>query len=166
MTDIEEVDKRFESKIKELKEILPEHYKKDMSSPRNCAAWTVASILDILGIDNLNIINMATPLAVVGGNCGALEGGLMMVGLILGKKGKKPFNHLVATIEGLKFVKAFEKEFGSIKCKDLTGLDLLTEEGQKAYVNENIWEQKCYKHVIGAVKTIRDLYKRKIAKII
>ncbi|NVM04479.1 MAG: C_GCAxxG_C_C family protein [Candidatus Helarchaeota archaeon] len=166
MTTIEEVQKRFELKVKELKEILPGHYKTSMTSARNCAAWTVASMLDILGIDNLNLINMATPLAVVGGNCGAVEGGLMIVGLILGKKGKKELNHLVATMEGLKFVKQFEKEFGSIKCKDLTGLDLLTEKGQKAYVKENIWEKKCYKHVIGAVETIRDLYKRKIAKII
>ncbi|MFX0134967.1 MAG: C-GCAxxG-C-C family protein [Candidatus Hodarchaeota archaeon] len=166
MTNIEEVERRFEVKIKELKEILPEHYKKDMTSARNCAAWTVASILDIMGIDNLNLINIATPLAVVGGNCGAVEGGLMMVGLIIGKKGKIELNHLIANMEGLKFIKQFEKEFGTIKCQELIGLDLLTEQGQKTYVKENIWEKKCYKHVIGAVEAIRDLYKRKIAKII
>ena len=166
MTEIEELDRKFELKIKELKEILPEYYKKNIASARNCAAWTVASMLNIMEIDDLNLINMATPLAVVGGNCGAVEGGLMIVGLILGKKGKNELNHLVANMEGLKFIKKFEKNFESIKCRDLTGVDLLTEKGQKTYVTENIWEKKCYKHVIGAVETIRDLYLRKIAKII
>lgn len=166
MNEIIKVEELFKIKIKELKEELPKKYIGSVISTRNCAAWTVASILDILNIDDINIINMASPLASITRICGAVTGGLMMVGLIIGKKGKKEIPQLTAAAEGMKFIKRFEKSFNSIRCPDLTGFDLLTKEEMQTYIRENIWGKKCYLQVVFAVETIGSLYKEKIAKLI
>ena len=166
MASVEEVEKLFESKIKELNETLPQKYTRNVMTTRNCAAWTVASILDILKIDDLNIINMASPLAGIADICGAVNGGLMMVGLIAGNRGEKEIPQFIAAAEGVKFVKYFEREFKTSKCQELCGYDLLTTEGMQNYIKENVWGKQCYKQVVKAVELIGKLYKKKIVKII
>ncbi|MFX0134966.1 MAG: C-GCAxxG-C-C family protein [Candidatus Hodarchaeota archaeon] len=166
MVTVEEVEKYFELKIKELKKNLPLKYKKEKVQPRNCAAWTVASMLDILKIEDTNIINMASPLAGITRICGAIGGGLMMIGLIVGEKGKKEIPQWTASAEGMKFIRRFEKKFESIQCPVLIGHDLLTSEGMKAFIKEDVWGKKCYLHVTTAIEIIGRLYKKKIANII
>lgn len=166
MVTVEEVERHFELKIKELKENLPLKYKKGKVQPRNCAAWAVASLLDILNIKDINIINMASPLAGITRICGAIAGGLMIIGLIVGEKGKREIPQWTAAAEGIKFVRRFEKKFESIQCPVLTGHDLLTSEGMKAYIKEDVWGKKCYLHVTTAIEIIGRLYKKKIVNII
>jgi len=166
LVSTEEVKERFEKKIQELKEELPKKYKGDSIHSRNCAAWTVASMLELLNIEDTNIINMASPLAGITRICGAVEGGLMMVGLIIGENGKKEVPQWTAAAEGMKYIKRFEKKFCSVKCPDLTGHDLLTMEGMKAYIKEDVWGKKCYMHVVTAIEILGKLYKRQIAKLL
>lgn len=166
MVTVEEVKRHFELKIRELKENLPLKYKKDKVQPRNCAAWTVASLLEILNIKDTNTINMASPLAGITRICGAIGAGLMIIGLIVGERGKKEIPQWTAAAEGMKFVRRFEKKFESIQCPVLTGHDLLTSEGMKAYIKEDVWGKKCYLHVTTAIEIIGRLYKKKIVDII
>ncbi len=170
MVTVEEVERHFELKIKELKENLPLKYKKEKIQPRNCAAWTMASLLDILNIEdtkiNTNFINMASPLAGITRICGAIGAGLMIIGLIVGERGEREIPQWTAAAEGMKFVRRFEKKFESIQCPVLTGHDLLTSEGMKAYIKEDVWGKKCYLHVTNAIEIIGRLYKKKIVNII
>ena len=41
----------------------------------------------------------------------------------------------------------FKKRFGSVLCKELTGCDLLTEEGKKKFEDEKIHSTKCHEYV-------------------
>ena len=166
MVSIEEVEKRFEEKISRLKEELPKKYHRDAAEPRNCAAFTVISIMNILDMEDTNIINMASPLASITRVCGAVAGGLMMVGMIVGKKGAKEITQFKAASEGMKYLKRFYKEFESIECPVLTGHDLLTQKGMQDYIEEDVWGKKCYKHVIKTVEIIGKLYKKQIAELI
>jgi C_GCAxxG_C_C family probable redox protein len=75
------------------------------------------------------------------GMCGAVSGGIMVVGLFAGR------NAPTETVAGSytmvrKLVEEFGSKFGSTNCKELTGCDLGTEQGQK-YFKENNIRQKC-----------------------
>ena len=167
MIDIEEVERRFKEKLKELRDELPKKYSENKISSYNCAALTMKSFLEILELENINLINMASPLAGITNICGALNAGLMITGFIAGRRGQKMLHQMKAAAEGMKFLKHFKKQFGFIHCMDLTGgYDLLTVEGMDSYINDKIWEKKCYKHVIVAIETIGRLYKKQIANLI
>ena len=165
MTEIEEIEKRFEEKIEELRIELPKKYAEGKIATQNCAALTMRSFLEIIEVKNLNYINMASPLASIANTCGAVNAALMIIGMIAGRNGKKELHQLVAASEGMKFIKQFNKEFGSIQCLTLTGgYDLLTLEGMENYLKDKIWEKKCYKHVVLAIDIIGKLYKKQVAR--
>ncbi|HUX99570.1 MAG TPA: C-GCAxxG-C-C family (seleno)protein [Candidatus Deferrimicrobium sp.] len=167
MTEIEEVERRFKNKLYELSIELPKKYSETKITTYNCAALTMKSFLEILNINDLNLINMAAPLAGITNICGAVNAGLMITGFIAGKKGKKALDQMIAAAEGMKFLKRFKQEFGSIHCQDLTGgYNLLTVEGLDCYLRDKIWEKKCYKHVLIALKIIGIVYTKQISKII
>ena len=122
--------------------------------------------LDLIGVEDLNLINMASPLAAVTRTCGAVNAALMITGLIKGKKGKKMVHQVNASAESMKFLKRFRKEFGTYNCLELTGCDLLKIEEMQRYREEGIWSKQCYKHVIVSLDILRHLYKKNIAKLL
>ena len=166
MVSIEEVENRVEKKVSQLKEELPQKYHRDKLDPRNCAAYTVINIMNLLDMNDTNIINMASPLASITRVCGAVAAGLMMVGMIVGKKGKKEISQFRASTEGMRYLKRFYKEFKSIECPVLTGHDLLTQKGMQDYIEEDVWGKKCFMHVVKTIEIIGKLYKKQIAKLI
>lgn len=166
MSKIALIEQLLEEKIKELNLKLPGKYKEGKIASQNCAALTMKGFLEILRSDDLNLINMATPLAGITNICGAVNAGLMIIGLIIGKKGEKEIHQVNAASEGVKFLKQFKKRFGTIHCQELTGFDLMTLEGMQNYMSENIWEKTCYKYVVAAIEIIGSLYKNQIAKLI
>ncbi|TFF87161.1 MAG: C_GCAxxG_C_C family protein [Promethearchaeota archaeon] len=158
--------KRFTKKIEELYEILPKKYYTPDMLNKNCAAWTILSIKEIFQIDDQYFQNMASPLACVSGPCGAVAAGLMAVGIIEGGgKEQKPLDQSKAASAGMKFVKQFKKRFGSISCRELTGLDLTTMEDMKQYLKEKIWEKQCFMHVIGALEIILNSFKSTLKEL-
>jgi C_GCAxxG_C_C family probable redox protein len=75
------------------------------------------------------------------GMCGAVSGGIMAIGIFAGRNA--PTETVAESYTMVrKLVKEFGSKFGSTNCKDLTGCDLGTEEGQK-YFKENNIRQKC-----------------------
>ena len=166
LTNKATIEQLFEEKINKLNLELPKLYDEGRIASQNCAALTIKGVLEILNAEDLNLINMAAPLAGITDICGAVNAGLMLIGLILGKKGKKEVHQVTASTEGVKFLKHFKKRFGTIHCSELTGYNLLTREGLENYMKDNIWEKKCYKHVIAAIELIGSLYPIQIGKLI
>jgi C_GCAxxG_C_C family probable redox protein len=160
------VEQRFEEKLEELNRELPGKYREGKIDSQNCAALTMRGFLEILNTVDQNLINMAAPLAGITDICGAVNAGLMIIGLITGEKGAKDIHQLTASTEGVRFLKQFKKRFGTIHCSELTGCNLMTREGMQTYMQDNIWEKKCYKNVIVALEIIKSLYKNQIAKLI
>jgi len=67
-----------------------------------------------------------------GGQCGALNGGILSLGLINGRQGPSDsVDRVYARVQSL--VQQFEDEFGSTNCLALTGCHLGTTEGQKKF---------------------------------
>ena len=166
MTEIEEIETRFVKQIEKMLSELPNKYNDRKLAKSNCASSTIKNYLEIIDRANLNLVNMASPLASITGVCGAVNAGLMIVGMIIGKFGQKEVDFQKASNEGMKFLKQFNKEFNSIQCSVLTGYDLLTTEGMVNYVRNNIWKKQCYKHVVKSIEKIGSLYKKQIARLV
>lgn len=168
-----DLDSKFEERIKKLEETLPK-----LEGGRNCAAFTLTNIIDILGISDLNSFyfnNLAIPLAGGFGGfksiknwkgpCGAVCGGCAAIGVILGgHKRLKPKDHLKTYQKAAIFAHYFEKEFGSVVCQELCGTDFNDLNSVNEYLNNKVWEKQCYKYVIFAIDQIRKLTASELKK--
>ncbi|UCH37631.1 MAG: C_GCAxxG_C_C family protein [Candidatus Bathyarchaeota archaeon] len=73
-----------------------------------------------------------------GSICGALNGGVMALGLQFGTDGSETLDTFTQKRKQLRalsldFLMAFEEEFGTIECRELLGYELWTENGTKQY---------------------------------
>lgn len=74
------------------------------------------------------------------GLCGAVSGGIMALNLFTGRT--TPDQSVMGSYSATrKLMENFAGSFGSTNCKDLTGVDLGTEEGQKKFKEDNIRER-------------------------
>lgn len=82
------------------------------------------------------------------GMCGAVSGGIMAIGLAKGRSsGTESVLPSYRAVQRL--LEGFEAQFGSINCRELTGCDLGTDEGQK-YFYANKLRDKCREFTEGA----------------
>ena len=88
-------------------------------------------------------------MAGAGGTCGALVGAVMTVGLVHGRSAagddRAPSARLTSEI-----VAAFEEEMGSTSCRELTGLDLRTQEGMRGLREGGVGATVCRKAIATA----------------
>ena len=79
--------------------------------------------------------------------CGAISGAIIVLGLSSEFKdgdGRPKINEVYAKVHRL--IDEFAKEKGTIKCRDLLGCDLTSEEGQKYFKEHNLREN-CWEYV-------------------
>ena len=157
----EDIQIRFDKKVKQLEESLP-----TMKKRINCAELTFTSILEVLGIDDYKFHNLAMPLAGGFGGykskegwqgaCGGVAGGCAAIGIIMGgdKIMDAPTMNL-AYFKAAKYAHDFEKEFGTVVCSKLCGHDFSTPQGMMDYQTDGTWSKTCYKYVVWAVDKIR-----------
>jgi C_GCAxxG_C_C family probable redox protein len=76
--------------------------------------------------------------------CGALSGAILGLGLKFGRNhpsetpdGESPYEYSYT------MVNLFIARFGHLRCKDILGLDISSEEGLKKYQEGKLWESKC-----------------------
>ena len=166
----EDIIKRFDDKLIELKDSLPPLGK---SIGNSCAADTINSIIDILNLEerkNSYYNNLAIPFSGFAhfkgkngwmGPCGAISGALAAIGIIMG--GKEKIKDLeVPKVYGkaVRFAKSFEEEFGSVMCEELCGFDLNTDLGQ--YVKTRAWENKCCNFILFAVNKVSKITRKEL----
>jgi C_GCAxxG_C_C family probable redox protein len=71
-------------------------------------------------------------MARTGGMCGAVSGGIMAIGLSLGRN--EPSDDIDACYQAVKaFMERFSKHYHALNCVDLTCVDLGTPDGQAAF---------------------------------
>ena len=113
-----------------------------------CAQVIVQTFLDTLDQKNTALSMSASPfaagMALTGNNCGAMIGGLMVLGLFYGRADVN--EGMEGIIKGIrpmrKFVKYFEGKEHHVDCRDITGTDLADPEKATAYFKEGGLE-KC-----------------------
>lgn len=165
-----DIDRRFEEKLFELKSTLPPLGK---SIGNSCAADTLNSIIEVLNlvdVPNFYFNNLAIPYSGFAhykgkegwrGPCGAISGAIAAIGLIMG--GEEKIKDLVVPkvySKAVRFAKRFEDEFGTVKCEELCGFDLNTD--LKQYVKTRAWDNKCCNFILFAVENVWKLTKKEL----
>ena len=127
----------------------------------NCAESVLMGVAKALEIDCECIPKIATGLgagiARTDEVCGAVSGAVMAIGLKYGRVDENDTGArdrvypLVA-----RFTEEFRKEFGCLRCTDLTGCNLSTPEGMKEFAERKLHAELCAKYVaFAAAETYR-----------
>ncbi len=104
----------------------------------NCAESVLLAGCDIFGLEQANVPRIATAfgggLSGAGHTCGAISGALMLLGLRYGRDKSAELDKkrkVYSLVDS--FLADFNKQFGDINCRALTGVDFKTEAGVKKY---------------------------------
>lgn len=110
-----------------------------------CAESVLLAVAEEKGIKSELIPKIATGfcsgMARTGGQCGALSGAIMGISLLTGRsEAAESVDDTYAKVSSIRGM--FEEKYGATSCASLLGLDLNTEEGQRAFQENNLVE-KC-----------------------
>jgi C_GCAxxG_C_C family probable redox protein len=91
-------------------------------------------------------------MARTGGMCGAVSGGMMAIGLCLGRN--TPTDPIEPCYQAVRtFLERFSTKFGALNCLELTGVHLGTPEGQAEF-REKEQIKRCIDYVGEAVRIV------------
>ncbi len=129
----------------------------------HCAQSVFEAYAADFGIDPLVARRMANALAGgsgVGGECGAVASGYLVLGLrhgstkpVYGDVGKEA--ELFGRIS--RFVSEFKKCHGAITCRDLLGVDVFTEEGREEALRKDLFTKRCPNYIRDAIMIVDSL---------
>ena len=116
----------------------------------NCAESVLMSMQEFLGLEMNS--TMATGFGAgigrKGSLCGAVSGAILAINLKNGRQKAEDKESIErAYSKAREFYKKFEEKMGSAICYDIIKCDLTTEEGQKIFKDNNLFEKKCVKCV-------------------
>lgn len=117
----------------------------------NCAESVIAGIASELEVGSEVIPKIASGFgggfSKHGEICGALSGAVMGLGLKYGRT--TPDEEAKANLYNMvgRLWTEFEKEFGTTKCKELIGCDMMTEEGMREFKSKDIHHNVCHRFV-------------------
>lgn len=87
--------------------------------------------------------------------CGAVSGGVLAIGLLYGQAQVEDAMPEAYT-KSAEFVRRFGEVNGALRCIDIIGLDVSSEEGQREYFARNL-KETCAGVVSSALQVLRDL---------
>ena len=119
-----------------------------------CAESVLQAIAENLGIQSDLIPKIASGfcsgIARTGGMCGAVSGAIMGINLAAGRSA--PSESLERSYSlTQKLISQFERQHGSVNCRQLMGCDLATEAGQR-YFMENALMERCHQYAQDATR--------------
>lgn len=89
--------------------------------------------------------------------CGAVSGGVLAIGLLYGHDQAEEAMPEAHT-KTAEFMRRFAEENGAVRCIDIIGLDVSSEEGIREYFARNL-KETCCGVVRSAVQVLIDLLK-------
>jgi C_GCAxxG_C_C family probable redox protein len=108
-----------------------------------CAESVLLAIAESQGVQSDLIPRIATGfcsgISRTGGICGAVSGAIMGINLVAGRNSPAESIEFSYTLTQ-KLISRFEKQYGSINCRQLIGCDLATESGQRYFIENNLME--------------------------
>jgi C_GCAxxG_C_C family probable redox protein len=124
-----------------------------------CAESVLLAVAEHAGIQDELIPRIATGfcsgISRTGGMCGAVSGGIMAIGLYLGRN--SPNDNRDACYEIVRvFMARFSSQFGALSCFELTGVQLGTPEGQAAFKEKGLIKE-CTNYVGEATRMVVEL---------
>ncbi len=135
--DLNKLDK-YDSKSEFVEDLRKRTFDTEIRC-HGCGQVVVQTFLDVFDDDN-NPVSMASSafvggLALTGNNCGAVIGGLMVLGLVFGRKDvNEGMEGLLAGIRPMrKLMRYFQETYQGPDCREITGTDLANPEKATAY---------------------------------
>ena len=117
-----------------------------------CAESVLLAIAESQGIQSDLIPRIATGfcsgISRTGGLCGAVSGAIMGINLVAGRNSPAGSLELSFSLTQ-KLIGRFERQHGSVNCRQLMGCDLATEAGQR-YFMENQLMERCLQYAADA----------------
>ena len=130
----------------------------------NCAESVLLTFLDSwskyfrMGVTSAAATAFGGGMGRMGYTCGALSGGLIVIGLNIGRTdGKDDEGKKEAYSEAQKLFQRFRERWGALTCKELTQCDLSTQEGYNKYRELKIHETKCTEIIKETVKILTSI---------
>jgi C_GCAxxG_C_C family probable redox protein len=125
-----------------------------------CAETTLVVLQEHYGLANAGDSSPAMALnggiAYSGGTCGAITGAALAIGRLSEQRiaDHREAKRVARTIvQGL--MAQFEARYGTVQCRDLTGMDLLAD--HDAFLESDIWRTRCMAQIEFAVRRVAGL---------
>ena len=119
-----------------------------------CAESVLLAIAENQGIRSDLIPKIATGfcsgISRTGSMCGAVSGAIMGINLVAGRTSPSESIEPSYTL-AQKMISQFERQYGSVNCRQLIGCDLPTETGQQYFIENNLME-RCLQYAEGATR--------------
>ena len=129
----------------------------------HCAQSVFEAYAADFGIDPLLGRRMANALAGgsgVGGECGAVASGYLVLGLRHGST-KPAYGDVDKEAELFdrisRFVAEFKKRHGAITCRELLGVDVFTKEGREEALRKDLFTTRCPNYIRDAITILDSL---------
>jgi len=124
---------------------------------RNCAQSVIGAYAEQYNLDKETLYKLASAfgggMGHSNGVCGAISGGLMVLGL---KHNEKQFDKETTYAQTRHLMDEFIKRNGTRDCEKLIGVDLMTEEGKKNFQSEGIKKKVCEKCIADVIDIIEN----------
>jgi C_GCAxxG_C_C family probable redox protein len=129
----------------------------------HCSQCVLEAYSEDFGIDGKLARKLANGLgggSTVGGECGAVASGYLVLGLRYGNA--MPAHGVEAREKELwdrirQFVAEFRNLHGSINCRDLLGVDVFTPEGRDQALKKNLFETHCPRYIQDSITILDSL---------
>ena len=119
-----------------------------------CAESVLLAIAESQGIQSDLIPRIATGfcsgISRTGGMCGAVSGAMMGINLVAGRSSPSESIEFSYTLTQ-KLISLFERQYGSVNCRQLIGCDLATQAGQRYFQENNLMEH-CLQYAQDATR--------------
>ena len=127
-----------------------------------CAETTFITLKEAFGLpqpqESAAAMVLNGGVAYYGGVCGAISGAAMAVGMLAERRvadhqqAKRTARKLIAC-----YMEAFEKQHGSINCRDLIELDIRDEAQHHQFIESGIWRERCMRQIEFAIEKLAAL---------
>ena len=141
--------------------------KKAFEGGYNCAESVSKIVATHFDLDAKSITGIATGfgggISRHGLTCGALTGGVISISAVINNNFRKSHDSAIKkkiTEKVQTLFKEFEKEFGSINCRELTNCNFLEESGLKKFREQQIQNNVCEHLVTWSVKKTIELLEK------
>jgi len=129
----------------------------------NCAQSVVYAFEDVIDIDIQTALKMASPFGGGMGRlrevCGCVSGMFQVLGYLCGYDDPNDFESKKKLYEQVQeLAGCFEKENGSIVCRDLLGLSVKKEEATRQKRTEEYYKKRPCKELVGCAAEILETY--------
>ena len=123
----------------------------------NCAQSVIGAYAEQYNLDKNNLFKLASAfgggMGHTNGVCGAISGGLMVLGL---KHNSKQFDKETTYAQTRHLMDEFIKRNGTRDCEKLIGVDLMTEEGKKEFKEKGIKKKVCEKCIADVIDIVEN----------